>query len=871
MAEDIELTRDEIERRLEALNSPEKCAVFAGRCALRVLPYLVTGNGYIAFSEKPQEHSQAVFAAICCAFGFADAKVAREVSDCLLKATQAARDRDPDLAGKDAVEAAKNAVSAACHAVQAVWTAPLANAANAANAYYHAIKAEIYGVKAKAYAEAKNKATVEWDKALAKNQSSDIEPEAEAKKAADAADPTDKIDQLKQFIEFDLQQIEEGEDLRYSRDAYLVRLFSRGNFYPVISKHDTELCELLSNLVEGQPNEQGIKAWLVNWYDKFKRTDAFAIDDKSKFTAESIAEKDSLNRGAITRALFRLLTERENSQHFAIGLFGQWGAGKTSLLNLLQKQIKESAEHKDRFIIAEFNAWKNEKASNLGAMLAQAVVDGLTKDLSFPAKFRLAVNLALCEKNALGANWQWLLVRLKLYGGIVLSGLLLYGVWEGINSLNDYVEIKNILTNPTIKLLIQGGMATSMLYLLYTTVAKFLSARLNRLFLANKSLPDYSEHCGLLGEIQKTLSNLCDFRLGEKYFAGLLGEFEKPLEDFCKSDFEKKCREGEKHLLLIVDDLDRCSVNAVKEVLDAVRLVADIPRVTTIVAIDERMAFAAVEKHYDQFGHAGRAPALVAREYLAKILQASISLPDKEEVEVIKTFVTEQLFKKAKKEVSNDQAPKGKLKAENSTSPISTPAVIPNKGQIDSDNEEETSDIANQPVENNQTKPSETPESSPVMPEPLETEIELFHQLTHIYEFGNPRLMGHMYLAWRLIKGILLEQKKLGTPGTDGEMAYQHNDIEHGLRWLFWREFCLQQEHKTRESMEKWLGQFAKGEWPEPDQTHKYQIGKITFPNDFIPLLWDMSRDEAWKERLPIINTVLLPAPPKMAAKEEKK
>lgn len=64
--------------------------------------------------------------------------------------------------------------------------------------------------------------------------------------------------------------------------------------------------------------------------------------------------EDLLNRGYFARHLAETLLKYSSSNSFAIGLYGKWGSGKTSLLNLILEQIEsENSE----VVILRFNPW----------------------------------------------------------------------------------------------------------------------------------------------------------------------------------------------------------------------------------------------------------------------------------------------------------------------------------------------------------------------------------------------------------------------------------------------------------------------------------------------------------------------------------
>lgn len=64
--------------------------------------------------------------------------------------------------------------------------------------------------------------------------------------------------------------------------------------------------------------------------------------------------EDTLNRGSFAKNLAKTLLQYSLSSSFTIGLYGEWGSGKTSLLNM----ILENIEYIDNnAIILRFNPW----------------------------------------------------------------------------------------------------------------------------------------------------------------------------------------------------------------------------------------------------------------------------------------------------------------------------------------------------------------------------------------------------------------------------------------------------------------------------------------------------------------------------------
>lgn len=65
-------------------------------------------------------------------------------------------------------------------------------------------------------------------------------------------------------------------------------------------------------------------------------------------------EDDTLNRGSFAQSLAQVLQQYSLSCSFSVGLYGAWGSGKTSLLNMVL-EIVEKAD--DNIVILRFNPW----------------------------------------------------------------------------------------------------------------------------------------------------------------------------------------------------------------------------------------------------------------------------------------------------------------------------------------------------------------------------------------------------------------------------------------------------------------------------------------------------------------------------------
>jgi hypothetical protein len=82
---------------------------------------------------------------------------------------------------------------------------------------------------------------------------------------------------------------------------------------------------------------------------------------------------DHLNFARYADALAFLIDQRSVATPLIIAISAPWGAGKTTLANLVEEQLQEKVAWDEAHIICKFNAWKHDDAPNLGAAFAAEV------------------------------------------------------------------------------------------------------------------------------------------------------------------------------------------------------------------------------------------------------------------------------------------------------------------------------------------------------------------------------------------------------------------------------------------------------------------------------------------------------------------
>lgn len=76
-------------------------------------------------------------------------------------------------------------------------------------------------------------------------------------------------------------------------------------------------------------------------------------------------EEDTLKRKYFAELMAKALVNLQNSDTFTVGLYGRWGNGKTSLVNMMLKEIEKIQTEQDKLIIVHFEPWNFSNTDQL--------------------------------------------------------------------------------------------------------------------------------------------------------------------------------------------------------------------------------------------------------------------------------------------------------------------------------------------------------------------------------------------------------------------------------------------------------------------------------------------------------------------------
>ncbi len=484
--------------------------------------------------------------------------------------------------------------------------------------------------------------------------------------------------------------------------------------------------------------------------------------------SDEVSDVDDLGRETLTDAFADTIMHTDFNNGFTLALMGNWGEGKSSVMEILKRKLKE--RQKGRFDFALFNAWEYEQTGKTAAGLAQEVVKGLREKNFFKRQLQ-RVAFAYKENK----------LSLFILVGFIISPVLLYLLRQYYDPtlLTDYLKEK-----PNLKEFLDGLSKVAYVILPLFGIGIFkkktehpLDIQLQTYF----KLPDYGEHLGLIPVLKRHITTLCKLKLKRSI----------------KIPFTDRKIGRDRKLLVFVDDLDRCKSSYIAETLDAIRLVMTIPNVIVMICIDHRIAFKAIERHYRTLAEVEeedvnrRSSAEVARDYLGKIIQLPVRLEPVKHGK-LKKYVYEKLFLFEKEEWEQFKEPNEMAKASllKDTSNLNVEKGLQSsmseegKGKtIVIGGKDQGFDVTTRNDDDALKKKQEKSEHEQKLDDKKSNDIEIkdrpeegteFYRLAGLFEFNNPRQLLRLHNSFRFLKAL----------GRGGEV-----DTLDMLRMLFWQEF----------------------------------------------------------------------------------
>jgi len=273
---------------------------------------------------------------------------------------------------------------------------------------------------------------------------------------------------------------------------------------------------------------------------------------------------DLLYYETIAKTIVRLVREAPDTP-VTIGVHGDWGAGKSSVLKMTEAAFAAD----DRVLCLWFNGWTLEGFEDAKAVVIETIVNELRRARPTSTKVAEAARKVL-------KRVDWLKLARK-------AGGLAFTAATGIPTFDQ----------------IQG---------LFNMATAFLEKPQDHI-----SLEDLKAVAEKTGDFIKAAPQDAD-HLPEHIHA-----FRKEFRELVDAaDIDQ--------LVVIVDDLDRCLPQTAIATLEAIRLFLFVERTAFVIGADELMIEYAVREHFPDLPPS-TGPVSYARNYLEKLIQVPFRIP----------------------------------------------------------------------------------------------------------------------------------------------------------------------------------------------------------------------------------------------------
>lgn len=284
------------------------------------------------------------------------------------------------------------------------------------------------------------------------------------------------------------------------------------------------------------------------------------------------SEIDYLNFGEVSKLAVDILAT-PGMLPISLGIFGNWGAGKSSLLKLIEKELKSLGEadktKSSNYIVVNFDAWLYQGYDDARISILEIIATEL--------------NVAAKDNETLFQKTKKLLARINIFRAMGLMA-------EGFALANGI---------PTGGLLAKGIGSGQKLWDVFAGDDQATQEDYQDLEKEIKEGKDTAT------ELLKDVPNITP----PKQISAFRKEYSEVLEGL------------DRPLIVIIDNLDRCLPSNAIHTLEAVRLFLFLPNTAFIIAADEDMIRSSVADYFK--GTSDRHQI----DYIDKLIQVPIRVP----------------------------------------------------------------------------------------------------------------------------------------------------------------------------------------------------------------------------------------------------
>jgi len=297
--------------------------------------------------------------------------------------------------------------------------------------------------------------------------------------------------------------------------------------------------------------------------------------------SDRVGDTDRLGFTPYIEALADLIESPYTQLPLTIGVYGNWGTGKTFLLEHIKRTLearrksRPSGQPKSSVFPVAFNAWEYGAAQVVWPRLARRILDDLDRGLYENRLQRLFMRLWRNLRHHWRADWLQTMIR-SLFALAIPAAVALFIPTAGSVSL--------------------VGLRIALPIALAVALWRWA--------------------------FRHPLTQSVTSLFSPRAYGNLLEHFDEIRSDL--RDLNKVLTDREARALVLIDDLDRCVPERAVEVLQSVHFLLDLDRIVVCLGVDADVLSAAIRKYY---GEALPRSETSGYQYLDKIVQIPFSIP----------------------------------------------------------------------------------------------------------------------------------------------------------------------------------------------------------------------------------------------------
>ena len=293
----------------------------------------------------------------------------------------------------------------------------------------------------------------------------------------------------------------------------------------------------------------------------------------------------------IHASILKEVVTNEKNLPITIGLYGDWGSGKSSILKILENELYQEEDA----IVVYFDGWAFESFDDAKMALIQGIVDALEKEEKF--------------FNKVGDKLSNSYKQLK-------------SAFTNLRKSIDWMRILQIATKSVVPIATAAATGgASMIIPTLLDVFRNSSDNLQEI-LKGEQAEEFLKNCLKNNDENKKYEVVREFRK----------DFEKLIE------YSKQGK-----IVVLIDDLDRCLPRHIIDNLEAIKLFLNVPKTAFVIAADQFIVSNAIKSEYEGLilvsAEQNKTKQNLGDSYMEKFIQLPYTIPPMSRKEV-ETYIT---------------------------------------------------------------------------------------------------------------------------------------------------------------------------------------------------------------------------------------